>query len=289
MSKDSVFETIAWTTNAIITLASLVFFLNFARAQNKTYASYMVLILNISDMTFPVMSILMALFNNSTSLNEFNSAFGPSTYRFSLYWSTAIAYFVFLVVKKKILFNPKRFIIYALVLCLILSSLFCIMILFHFFGIQTIYRPGGSISILYPLEGLTNQLLFFTSFDLVGTLLPIFITYHFYLQVYKCLRTQEEYSAEKLEENPKRVLWYSYIQLFCFVPGTLSDAIFMFQGRTAPFTVSVFISVTRRSWGFLNLLAYWFLKITKRKEEEQSFAVNDNSDIEKSFSMNESI
>jgi len=162
-------------------------------------------------------------------------------------------------------------------------------ILCHLFGIQTIYRAGGSISIRYPLESLANQILFFIFFDLVGTLIPIFITYYLYLQVYKSLKTQEEYSGEPLEENPKKVLWYSYIQLFCFVPGTLSDAFFMFQGRNAPFGVSVFISVTRRSWGFLNLLAYWFLKIAKKKEEEQSFVHNENSEIEQSFSMNESI
>ncbi len=127
MTHDQILQWIAWTTNGIITLASIVFFLNFTRTQNKTYASYMVLILNMSDMTFPLMSILTELFKSSTSFNEFNCAFGPATYRFSLYWSTAIAYFVFLVVKKKILFNPRRFILYALILCLFLASLFCIM------------------------------------------------------------------------------------------------------------------------------------------------------------------
>jgi len=127
---DQILETIAWITNGIITLASIVFFLNFTRAQNKTYASYMVLILNMSDMTFPLMSILTELFKSSISFNEFNCAFGPSTYRFSLYWSTAIAYFVFLVVKKKILFNPRRFILYALIICLLLAGLFCIMLVY---------------------------------------------------------------------------------------------------------------------------------------------------------------
>jgi len=174
-----------------------------------------------------------------------------------------------------------------LFLTILLTRLF--RILCHLFGIHTIYRAGGSISIRYPLKGLVDQILFFFFFDLVGTLIPIFITYYLYLQVYKSLKAQEEYCGEPLEENPKKVLWYSYIQLFCFLPGTLSDAIFMFQGRNSPFYVSVLISVTRRSWGFLNLLAYWFLKIAKKKEEEQSFVDNDNSEIEKSFSMNESI
>ena len=135
----------------------------------------------------------------------------------------------------------------------------------QFWGIETIFHEGGVVSIRYPLHGLANQIMYYLIYDIIGTLVPIIITYIFYFQVCKALKKGDNYEKEASLHNPRRVLIYSFIQFICFFPGILFYGIFMFQGKIAPFGVAVVVSFTRRSWGFLNLLAYWFFKVGEQE------------------------
>ena len=87
----------------------------------------MILILNLADMTFPFMSILVSIFVQNPTVLRIIGACGPPIYRFSLYWSTLMAYFVYLVVKAEKIFNPRKFIVAGLVGCLTAAGLFSLM------------------------------------------------------------------------------------------------------------------------------------------------------------------
>ncbi len=116
-----------WVTNTLVIVASVFFLAKFYTLNSKNYGLYMILILNLIDLTFSLSNIIVINFVKSQEIQDSFSLFGPALYRFSLFWSTAIAYFVFLVVRRRSIFDPKRFIIKALLLCLFLASLVLIM------------------------------------------------------------------------------------------------------------------------------------------------------------------
>jgi len=45
----------------------------------------------------------------------------------------------------------------------------------------------------------------------------------------------------------------------------------MFPENAYPFWISYVVNSLRRSWGFLNLLAYWFLSPAKEETKEDLF------------------
>jgi len=113
----------AWISNIIIIAASFIFLSKFTALKQKNYGLYMILILAIADLTFPLTNIIQLFVHNPTIENILNSL-GLTIYQFSLYWSMVIAFFVYLVVKGESLFNPKIFISRALVLCTLFSLFF---------------------------------------------------------------------------------------------------------------------------------------------------------------------
>jgi len=127
MSFEQFFRVEAWLNNIIITISSLIFLYSFCKLQTKTYAVYMVLILNITDLTFPFLNFLSASFPAESTISQFTGSLGPPLYRLSLYWSTAIAYFVYLVVKVQKVFNPRSFLIYSFFLSFTFAGLFSLM------------------------------------------------------------------------------------------------------------------------------------------------------------------
>jgi len=132
--------------------------------------------------------------------------------------------------------------------------------------------------------------MYFLTFDIIGTLAPIIITFSLYFQVYKVLRIEDDGEMRnKALSNPRRVLNYSFIQFICFFPGILADGVFMFQGKIAPFEIAVIISITRRSWGFLNLLAYWFLRIGEEENNNLHFDEENHNKSEYKNMVNEDI
>jgi hypothetical protein len=116
----------------------------------------------------------------------------------------------------------------------------------------------------YPKENLLNQIYYYLVYEVIGTMLPIALTFLFYFKVYKELKTISD-----VDSNPKSVLWYSVIQMICFLPGSLFDGFYMFTNQEPPFWSEFSSSLCNRFWGFLNLLAYFYLRYTSEEEIDE--------------------
>jgi len=267
--QKTIFNIEAGFFNFVILIASLMFLYRFGKIEQKNYGLYMILVLNITDLGFVAVNFLSQLFQNDPEVSSFFAALGPPMFRFSLYWSASMAYFIYLVIYDQKLFSPKTFFFKSLIWCLLLSLGAFLITLCGAFGVKVI-AIGGDVVIKMPLNNLSNQIGYFVVFLLFGTILPIVITFYFYFQVYKKIK-------ETTGERSKYLLWYSAIQIFCFLPGCVFDTIYMFLNiETLPFLVILLSSICHRSWGFLNLMAYWFLRYTSNEKDETKHEEKNN-------------
>jgi len=113
--------------NAVTTIGFCVFLFSFLRLRDKNYGLIMILILSFSDISYPFMDILTALWvKNKLSI----TVLGPIAFSimgFNYYWIAAFALYTYSLlnsIKKSKAFHHKRFICIALVICLMLSSAF---------------------------------------------------------------------------------------------------------------------------------------------------------------------
>jgi len=282
VNPSDVFHVEAWITNIIIVIASAVFLSKFSRIQTKNYGLYMILILNIADLFFPLLSILTELFGHTPGIANFLALCGPTMYKFSLLWSTAIAYFLFLVVRNQKIFDPKKFIYVSFLWCFSISVLYSLLFIWELFGVELEF-DSGVILISYPQNNLLDQILYYLVFEVIGNILPIAITFGLYYKVYKELKIISQHSSN-IDTNPQSVLWYSVIQMFCFLPGSFLDAYFMFTNQKDPLWSDLVSSLCNRSWGFLNLLAYWYVRYTNEDEKPSRQTLQkDLLDLDDSF------
>ncbi len=127
VNPSNIYKTEAWISNVIIVLASIVFLLKFSKIKSKNYGLYMILILNLADLSFPLVSILTHFTANTPGVANFLAACGDLMYRFSLLWSTAIAYFLFLVVRNQKVFDPKKFLTRSFVITFSVTIIYSLM------------------------------------------------------------------------------------------------------------------------------------------------------------------
>jgi len=72
------------------------------------------------------------------------------------------------------------------------------------------------------------------------------------------------------------VMWYVVIQGVCFGTGAMVDLISMaLQLDKPPFFMQFIASTFRRSWGFLNLVVYWFLRYTEDEEDQSEKFIDE--------------
>ncbi len=135
------------------------------------------------------------------------------------------------------------------------------------FGL-TLEFSKGIIRLAYPTTGAFNRIMFVIVIEFLCTVAPIFVTFYFYYQVYKVLKTIEVEAGEPNKSHPINVMWYVVIQIFCFGTGAVVDVASMALQLERPHFVIQFIASTcRRTWGFLNLLGYWYLRYTEDDNE----------------------
>jgi len=121
-NREIYYELAYYIIDFCIAVASLAFIYSFSRIRQKNYGVYMVLILAISDLLFPIMSAFLVLLPNDQ--DEVVSAFASLTtgvYMFGLLWSTNIAIFVYVIYNYKKPFNPRLFLIHSFLCCLVVS------------------------------------------------------------------------------------------------------------------------------------------------------------------------
>ena len=121
------------------------------------------------------------------------------------------------------------------------------------------FTGPGACLIKFPDPEASNKPMFYLVFDILTTLLPVLVTSFCYFKVYQKLKDSYKFHLEQSRINPNKILIYAFIPILCFVPLVVLDPFFTLQGEVLPFPAHMFITVTRRSWAFLNLLAYWFL------------------------------
>jgi len=140
---------------------------------------------------------------------------------------------------------------------------------FKAFGIEVEYLDSGKFFIKTP-DDFSEKITYLITFDVVGKLVPIIFTFFCYWSVHLILTSP--YQNDKNTVAP-RVLWYSGIQLICFLPGILADLSGLW-GFKRPFQLNLLVYTLHHAWGFLNLVVYWFLRPSenKRKDSYASFA-----------------
>jgi len=108
----------------IILIASMTFFYKFAKTRNKLPGLYMIFILCILDLSYPILnSFATLLVLDEASATQFG-ALRTGLNRASLYWSTMIALHCYLILVKRKTLNSFRFMILG-GFCSILASLIC--------------------------------------------------------------------------------------------------------------------------------------------------------------------
>jgi len=137
------------------------------------------------------------------------------------------------------------------------------------FGLDIDFTMGIT-RVMYPKTGFFDRFMFATVIELLCTMSPVFVTFYFYYQVHKELK---ENNANGRGVN---VMWYVVIQAICFGTGVMVDIVSMaLQLDNPPFIVQFIASTFRRSWGFLNLMVYWFLRYTDEDDEGKEILIDD--------------
>jgi len=245
----------------IVILTSVTFFCKFAKTRNKLPGLYMIFILCILDVSYPVINFFATILVwDESSATQFG-ALRTGLNRASLYWSTTIAIHCYLILVKRKSLKSFQFMVIAGV-CNLLASLLCpVILLKKTWGIHAEYLSPGLYRLKFTDSAESNPLLFFFFYDFIGTLLPVIIISFCYFKVYKFLRFLKSLAFTYSKVNTTKVLIYIFIPALCYLPQIISDVIFTSQKQSSPFWVAFLINTLRRSWGVLNLLAFWFTSV----------------------------
>jgi len=110
------------------------------------------------------------------------------------------------------------------------------------------------------------------SYNFITICIPIIIICYCYYKVTQTVKKMYGFaiSASQLRSNSLKMFGYVAIPILCFLPGIVSDLIFSFQGTYYNLEAQIITSIARRSWSFLNLLAYWFLNLPEHHKKRDS-------------------
>ena len=124
MSADDILRIIAWTANILTIIVSFIFLICFYRIKGKTAGLYLVLVLSLSDLTYPLLNALTMFFVNGQTAAVVFSAVGVSIYHFSLFWSTVMAIFCYFVLDYRRSVNIKAFVTSSVLCCSAVAIMF---------------------------------------------------------------------------------------------------------------------------------------------------------------------
>ena len=127
-------------------------------------------------------------------------------------------------------------------------------------NVRVQYLALGTYTLDYKFKSTYDRIMFFITYDVIGVFAPFFTSLYFYIRIYLGLKAIYRGTLYQEDARPARVLWFSLIQGLCFGPETFVN-IFNHLIRTsyAPEWIGVTMTLFHRSWGFLNMLVYWFM------------------------------
>jgi len=111
-----------WATDIVTTTASLIFLWSFFKVHEKTHSQYMILILCLIDLLFPLVHMARLIFSKPDSNTDAFFYTSVCIYRFSLYWSAAIAICSYIIIIGRKTFSTKKFTIISFFICLVLTT-----------------------------------------------------------------------------------------------------------------------------------------------------------------------
>ncbi len=83
------------------------------------------------------------------------------------------------------------------------------------------------------------------------------------------MTTFYKFASFSSKRHSRKLFIYSAIPIICFGPQILGDLFYMIPQNVSPFWVTYTVTTLRRCWGFLNLLAYWFLNPAENQTETE--------------------
>jgi len=247
----------------IITIISLLSFLrSFLSTKEKNYGLYMILILNISDLAYPITNLLTIFLSKNPQNLKIIGPMVVSIYSFFVVWSAAFAIYTYMLLKsihQGSFFNYKCFMFLAITISLFFAILFPTSLTLGLWGEEVSFSVHGLYAVGYLPKGSPFQVKTFIIFNGLGYFLPIIITSYCYFRVYRILKVpSSEITYSKTATT--RMFWYSLIPIICFAPGAFLEVWFTLRGEYLPFKASILVNGLHRCWGFMNLLAFWIFK-----------------------------
>ena len=95
-------------------------------------------------------------------------------------------------------------------------------------------------------------------------MVPLFMNLYYYSLVHKYLKSYSNEPRHRLS----KVLWIGIIPILCISPAIIADVVCMSLGIFRPFAIKILESCLFRSWGFINLIAYWLPKSSESSVHE---------------------
>jgi len=134
-----------------------------------------------------------------------------------------------------------------------------------------IYVGKGIATATFESSNLWLRFAAWIIYDGVGTLFPVIMIAFCYHKMQKSLKTSFTYSPHisRNKANATRIRWYIAIPIICFVPFVFLHLTNVILYNQYPFVLILFLATLRRTWGFLNLFAYWFFKPEKQGGNEK--------------------
>ena len=144
--------------------------------------------------------------------------------------------------------------------------------MYDMFGVGVRYLGPGLAAVDYPLVGDTDKILYFVFFNLIPKVIPTLIITWCYVKVGYIVRTTFSYAMTQSQSqfSAFRIFGYIFIPMLCFFPGIIADVVCSYEGTFYPLWVQILVYTVRRSWPFLNILAYWFLSSFEAPEEDEN-------------------
>jgi len=154
-------------------------------------------------------------------------------------------------------------------------------------GISVTYYEPGKFSVKQP-DSLHDKLIYIGVFDIIGKFVPILITAYCYLNVHRHLTNPFNLPIVGPKSENPRVLWYSAVQVMCFLPGIILDIVSI-GNNDIHFSWKLLVFSLHHAWGFLNVMVYWFLRPSEepmRKGSIDSLASLASNDVSISMIAN---
>ena len=110
-SSNSIFYTISYALSYLLIFILAIFLCIFLRIKERSYDLFMMIILNISCLLWPILRRITPFFVHSQFSAQFMISLASATYTFSLFWAASFAMFTYSVLNSTTkIFNCKRFI-----------------------------------------------------------------------------------------------------------------------------------------------------------------------------------